>query len=1376
MGDGDEAGGRGDGRTGSKYRKSLKLLIPFRLKPTNEEYSPLDHCGFMSFVWLSWMTPLFYKAYKRTLEYSDLWTMSDLDRGDYNGKRFERLWLKELERKGEKDASMVQVAIRFTLTRTIISMVTLVVSTMATFITAAVIVEKLLEYTESEEVNVWYGIGLVIATFVLNIVRICSDVFYWVFSCRTSTRLRSGVLCLAFRRLAYLRSLKSHSVGEIVNICTNDSHRIFQACLIGYYLISSVVMLVAATVATQLIVGPGALIGTVVTFALFFPLQLLFGQLTSVIRIRCVPVVDQRIQKMNEILTYVKLIKMYAWEKPFARTIGAIRSREKKLLEKSSLIQSYSVSIIPVVPSLASVAAILIHVAMGNSLTASEAFTLVALLNVLRVVVGPTPFVMRMLAEAVVALKRLRGIITLDKVEPNPKLEDTSEYMAEMTNGTFGWDAVTSEKDRADKKKGNNAADHTKQRERSSTDNYERDGVTSDSPLTTPSEGAKMALLPSGTSYDSSKFAPALFEVDFKLKRGKLTGVCGIVGSGKTSLISAILGQMHALEGECRVGGRFAYVAQEAWIFNASVRENILFGLEMDEECYASVISVCCLQQDLNVLSDGDKTEIGERGINLSGGQKQRISLARAVYANQDVYLLDNPLSAVDAHVGQHIFKECIRGVLREKTVLFVTHQLQYLQDCDTVVVMAGGRIVERGGHEELMELYGEYAGLISAHYFQDKEEEEAEEEDETAKEDVAKGQLGRQASLASSAGTDTDTQSTSSHQEDGQLTTLEERTGGALSLQTYHGYIQAMGGYFFAFCLLLSFIVLVGILTFNTWWLGYWIETSGNRNVNEVRTEEPTLLNDPDLGFYMMIYGLSLVVVFIVAAIKSLVYMKLTLKSSNTLHNNMYHKVMRSPMSFFDTTPTGRILNRFSKDMDELDVLLPVNVDIALMNGFIIIASFISITAIFYYFAIVIIPLIIIAYVIFIFYRRGVNDMKQLENVTRSPWFSHIGSTAMGLSTIHAYGKTEEVIAKFIDLLDVNAYPMMLFTMAIRWAGARMELIVLAVITITNLFVVFMHGKVAPALAGLAVSYAMQCTGLFLFTMSMMADAEARFFSAERILQYNNKLVSEAPEEIPEKEPEKSWPAHGAIEFKNYKMRYRDNLPLVLKGINCNIQAGEKIGIVGRTGSGKSSLSVALLRLVEANQGQIIVDGVNIADIGLSDLRSRLFIIPQDPVLFIGSVRYNVDPFNEHTDDKLWEALEKAYMKKKISSLDHGLDSQVAEGGDNFSLGERQLLCMARALLRNSKILFLDEATAAIDTETDSLIQQTIRSAFSDCTTLTIAHRLNTVLDSDKILVMDDGKIAEFDSPAALRNTPNSLFAQMLAAAETQKSNNGLG
>ncbi|XP_033637608.1 multidrug resistance-associated protein 5-like [Asterias rubens] len=1411
------------GKGMKKYKKSLKKLVPFRPKPKKEPFVPLDHSGLFSFLTLSWMTPIFKKAVKRPLELVDFFTMSENDSGDLNGQRFQALWEEELKKNGKEKASLKKVCLRFVRTRHLMSLCFLLMSVSCIFVTTAVLVQRLLEYTEAEEQNVGYGLAIVFSILALNFIRIFCDVTYWTTSFRTATRLRGGILSMMFKKIARLRSLQDRTVGEIVNICTNDSQRIFDALVIGTILISSCFLLLSCIIAVSVIIGPAALIGTLGTFLIITPLQMIMGKVSAKFRQRGILVTDERVQKMSEVLTFVKLIKMYAWEEPFAKKVAAIRAKERRLLETVAYMISFSLSLVPLVPNVATVLSIIIHISFGNTLTAAEAFTLIAVLNTLRAVLGPTPFAVRLLAESSIALRRIKSVLDMEDIAPLQQMAPNDKYSVVIEGATFAWDKLKSlnadndeiEDEEIDEKEVANGMD-VDAVSVSVDDAKPGNGVSKDGPSVTSVSSARedsaefedIPLTGNGNSnnnadssqsngkaaatrkgsrvnangdvvnVDDSKIE-TLFNIDLTLEKGKLTGVCGAVGSGKTSIISAILGQMHTMQGSCLVSGSFAYAAQEPWIFNATLQENILFGEEMDEERYEKAIYACCLTQDLEILTDGDMTEIGERGINLSGGQKQRVSLARAVYADRDVYLLDDPLSAVDSHVGLHIFNECIKGALNGKTIFFVTHQLQYLKDCDIILTMSQGSIKERGTHEELMVDGTEYSRLIQKHHAK------AETEDNNNTDDLeGDGEAGSKfqrslSTMSSRSNASTASQTSEDRVEDGKLVEAEDRSAGTVGWVTYKGYAKAAGGYAMVFLAFLTYILVIGGLNFNNWWLSFWLN-QGNGTEIEVNSTDPneppttiligSISDNPQLNFYMLIYGVTLIGTLVFGALKSGVLMKILLKASSTMHDTVFIKVFQSPMSFFDTTPTGRILNRFSKDLDEVDVQLPTNLELFTQNTFLILFALITICIIFPWFLIAMVPIAFFFGVILYYYRQGVRDIKRIENITRSPWFSHIMATVQGLNTIHAYDKTEQFINKYIHLLDTNAHPYLTFRVASRWAGQRLELLVITASLLTNLFVVFSYGIVSPALAGLAVSYTIQITGLLQITVLMASETEARFTSVERILSYTRVLKSEAPAHIKETKPDDDWPQQGTIEFKKYKMRYRDNLPLVIKGIDCHVRPKEKIGIVGRTGSGKSSLGVALFRLVEAAAGEIFIDGVNIATIGLKDLRTKLSIIPQDPVLFKGTVRYNLDPFEEYDDAKIWESLERTYMKEKISALDNQLEALVVEGGDNFSVGERQLMCMARALLRNSKILMLDEATAAIDTDTDSLIQTTIRESFSECTMLTIAHRLNTILDSDRVLVMDNGKIAEFDKPSALLSNPDSKFSKMVEAAESQK------
>uniref|UniRef100_A0A8C1VLS6 ATP-binding cassette, sub-family C (CFTR/MRP), member 12 n=1 Tax=Cyprinus carpio TaxID=7962 RepID=A0A8C1VLS6_CYPCA len=820
-----------------------------------------------------------------------------------------------------------------------------------------------------------------------------------------------------------------------------------------------------------------------------------------------------------------------------------------------------------------------------------------------------------------------------------------------------------------------------------------------------------------------------------------LLGVCGNVGSGKTSLISSILEQMHLLSGSVSANGTLAYVSQQAWIFHGTVKDNILMGEPFDQTRYARVIYACSLKPDLAILPYGDQTEIGERGINLSGGQKQRVSLARAVYSNRDIFLLDDPLSAVDAHVGKHIFEECIKKELKGKSVILVTHQLQYLEFCDQVVLLDNGEIKEAGTHSELMKSKARYAHLINNFQLEQS--------------NVTTLTYSSQLSVCVTGKKD-------------QLVTREVSLEGSVTWRTYHEYCKAAGGYILLFIVILFFILLVGSTVFSSWWLSFWLEQgSGNSSSNS--SSSGNISENPDLPFYQMIYGIIIVVMVLLCIAKGYTFTKVTLRASSKLHDTMFKRILGSPMSFFDTTPTGRLVNRFSKDQDEVDAVLPFNMENFLQFCLIVTFTILTICVVFPYLLIAVGVLAIIFATILYVFQRSIRQMKRMENVSRSPWISLTTSTIQGLSTIHAYDKRKQYIEQFKMLSDTNSNHFMLFNCGTRWLSFWLDFLSATVTLIVALFV-FMSNS-TRCLSTFLAFLSLQLTGILQFVVRLSTEVEAKFTSVERLLEYITNCVSEGPRSVKDANTSAGWPQEGTITFQKYSMRYRDNTPIVLNNLHINIKPGEKVGIVGRTGSGKSSLGVALFRLAEPAEGTIFIDNVDICKLGLRDLRSRLSVIPQDPVLFIGTVRYNLDPFNNYKDEELWLALEKTFMKDTIAKLPEKLHSPVVENGENFSVGERQLMCMARALLRNSKIILLDEATASIDSETDSMIQHTIRDGFQHCTMLTIAHRINTVLESDRILVMDQGKVVEFDPPQDLIQRPNSLFASLLAAANQVNS-----
>ncbi|KAJ7381467.1 hypothetical protein OS493_001605 [Desmophyllum pertusum] len=1058
---------------------------------------------------------------------------------------------------------------------------------------------------------------------------------------------------------------------------------------------------------------------------------------------------------MNEILNCIKLIKMYAWEKSFAKAISAIRHLERKALIKGAFLQGLNISLALLVPTIATVGTFCVHVATGKNLTISQAFTVTTIFNVLMFSLAILPFGIRALAEARIALKRLRSLMTMEELQSFVERPADPQVSVLISEATFAWDKVQSNQE---------GVSSPKQKEGEVALKEEQDDMkliegghgTNERKVSTPNgpTGRGIAPVEVTTTLEST-----LFEIDLTINKRTLVGICGSVGSGKSSLLQALLGQMRIQKGNVMIGGSTAYVAQQAWIMNATVRDNILLGKPYHDGRYKAACFACSLEQDFKILPNGDQTEIGERGINLSGGQKQRISLARALYYDMDIYLLDDPLSAVDAHVGQHIFKHCIKGALWNKTILFATHQLQYLSQCDIVLYMKNGKIAERGTYDELMRNNGEFATLIRMFIREVEEELMDEEIDEflpmaevqrradsptsvisiddisrlfdrqlsanqrksSVRDSMSEGNLEpfklndrvsrrshgsarrqsmRKSGLEAEAEARKEEEEKKRREEAGKLIQQEDRAEGAVTFETYTTYMKSAGGYcLFIFLMLFMTVCLCGQLFIDTW-LGVWLNAAAEQNLTTPE-KSGIIANNPSNNFYILVYVLSSLGFFAGILIKTYLFVHFTLKASSRLHDKVFHKVSRASMAFFDTTPTGRILNRFSKDLDEIDIHLPFNIEASTLNIVRILISIGMIATAFPWFLIGLAPLVVVFVLINRVFNRSSRQLKRMDGITRSPIYSHLTATVQGLSTLHAYNKMPEFNADFKNYLDKNTRPFFMFFCSQRWLAVRLDMLTIAIVSIAALMVVLIKGTLPPAFLGLVLTYSLRMTSLLQFTVRQVTETEARFTSVERISYYIRSVPSEAELEIPDKKPASNWPDGGAIRLSGIKMRYRDGLPLVLNDINCEIQGCEKIGIVGRTGSGKSSLGVLLWRLVEPTEGTMHIDDVDISQIGLEDLRSRISIIPQDPVLFVGTVRYNLDPFKEHSDSDLWTALERAHLREMVDSLPAQLMAPVSENGENFSVGERQLICMARALLRNNKILLLDEATASIDTET---------------------------------------------------------------------------
>ncbi|XP_072240755.1 ATP-binding cassette sub-family C member 4-like [Leuresthes tenuis] len=1275
----------------------------------NTKTNPAASANIWSKIVFWWLNPLFSIGYKRRLEEDDMFEVLAEDKSASLGRDLQRYWDHEVQKAAKelRKPRLSRVIIQcYWKPYAVLGLFTLIEEVIK--VIQPVFLGKMIRYFEivgeaderALHESLGYAAGLSICTIGLAVLHH----LYFYHVQRAGMKIRVAMCHMIYKKALCLSSsaMGKTTTGQIVNLLSNDVNKFDDVTIFLHFLWVGPLQAAVVVGLLWMEIGPSCLAGMVVLMFLM-PTQTMFGRLFSKFRSKTAALSDNRIRTMNEVVSGIRIIKMYAWEKPFAALVSEVRRKEISKIMKSSYLRGLNMASFFCASKIIVFITFTLYVLLGNTISASRVFVTVSLYTAVRLTVTLFfPSAVEKLYETRVSIKRIQEFLMLDeisKISAAPPQEEKKNTAVEVNDLTCYW--------------------------------------------------------------DKSLDAPSLQSISFTLNSNQLLAVIGPVGAGKSSLLSSILGELPSEKGVLKVKGQLTYAAQQPWVFPGTIRSNILFGKELDPRKYERVIRACALRRDLELLPDGDQTLIGDRGATLSGGQKARVNLARAVYQDADIYLLDDPLSAVDAEVGRHLFEQCICGLLRNKPRILVTHQLQYLQTADQILVLKEGHTVAKGTYTELQRSGLDFTSMLK------KDEEE---EQQQPPQDIP----ARNRTLSENS---TRSQTSSVHSvKDGDLpaekvqTVPEEsRAEGTIGVSLYVKYLKAGASVLF-----LLFVILVNILAqvsyiMVDWWLAYWADEQEKltRIINN-RTTETNVTAELDLSFYLGVYGGLTGATVLFGFTRNLLLFNVLVRCAQSLHNTMFNAILRTPVRFFDINPIGRVLNRFSKDIGQLDANMPwtfvdfIQVFLQILGVIAVAASVIP------WILIPVVPLLIVFLFLRRYFLRTSRDVKRLESTTRSPVFSHLSSSLQGLWTIRAFGAEERFQEAFDAHQDLHSGAWFLFLTTSRWFAFRLDGICSIFVTITTFGCLLLRNQLDAGDVGLALSYAVTLMGMFQWGVRQSAEVENLMTSVERVVEYT-ELESEAPWET-QKRPPPDWPSKGLVTFDQVNFSYSSDGPMVLQNMKAMFRPKEKVGIVGRTGAGKSSLVSALFRLAEP-QGKIYIDGVVTSEIGLHDLRQKMSIIPQDPVLFTGTMRKNMDPFNQHTDEELWNALQEVQLKSVVEELPGKLETVLAESGSNFSVGQRQLVCLARAILRKNRILIIDEATANVDPRTDELIQKTIRDKFRDCTVLTIAHRLNTIIDSDRILVLDAGRVQAYDEPYTLLQEPGGIFYKMVQQTGKQEA-----
>ncbi|KAG5546694.1 hypothetical protein RHGRI_018761 [Rhododendron griersonianum] len=1268
-----------------------------------EIVAPFSYASLLSILSFSWMGPLIGAGHKKALDLNDIPQLASID----SVKGAFPVFRSKLESDiGSRITTfkLVKALIFATKWEILLTAFLALIYSLASYV-GPYLIDSFVQYLNGNRAFENQGYVLVSAFFFAKLIE-CLVQRHWFFRLRQAgIRARAVLVAMIYNKGLSIscQSKQGHTSGEIINFMSVDAQRVSD---FGWYIHDPWLVIVQVVLALVILYKNLGLasIAALVTIVVVMLANVPLGSLQEKFQEKIMKSKDKRMKATSEILRNMRILKLQAWEMKFLSKVTELRNIEMGWLKKFGYTFSLTTFLFWGAPSFVSVATFGTCMLLGIPLESGKILSALATFTILQQPIYNLPDTISMIAQTKVSLDRIASFLRLDDL-PSDVIEmlpiGSSDTVIEVVDGNFSWDVSSSN--------------------------------------------------------------PTLKDININVSRGMRVAICGTVGSGKSSLLSCILGEVPKISGTIKLCGTKAYVAQSPWIQSGKIEENILFGEEMDRERYDQVLEACSLKKDLEILPFGDQTGIGERGINLSGGQKQRIQIARALYQDTDIYLFDDPFSAVDAHTGSHLFKECLLGLLGSKTVIYVTHQMEFLPAADLILVMKDGRITQAGKYNDILNSGTNFMELVGAH-----------KEALSALDSTVAGSVSENSTIDEENGSTCGVQKSVKKEEagngqngetddivgqKGQLVQEEEREKGRVGLSVYWKYITtAYGGGLVPF-LLLSQVLFQLFQIGSNYWIAWATPVS--------KDAKPP------------IKGSTLIIVYVALAIgcsfcilsRNLFLITAGYKTATILFNKMHLCIFRAPMSFFDSTPSGRTLNRASTDQSAVDFIIPNTVGGFAFSMIQLLGTVAIMSQVAWQVFIVFIPVIATCIWLQQYYIPSARELARLGGVCEAPVIQHFAETISGSTTIRSFGQESRFKELSMKLIDGHSRPNFYTAGAMEWLSFRLDFLTSLTFAFFLVFLISIPtGTINPSIAGLAVTYGLSLNILQARVIRNLCNMENQIISVERILQYT-AIPSEPHHVIEEKRPDGHWPARGEVVIQDLQVRYAPHMPLVLRGLTCTFRGGMRTGIVGRTGSGKSTLIQTLFRVVEPAAGQIQIDGINISSIGLHDLRSRLSIIPQDPTMFEGTVRSNLDPLAEYPDELIWEALDKCRLGDEVRKKECKLDSAVTENGENWSMGQRQLVCLGRVLLKKSKVLVLDEATASVDTATDNLIQLTLKQHFFDCTVLTIAHRITTVVDSDMVLLLDHGLIEEHDSPTKLLENKSSLFSKLVAEYSTRSS-----